>query len=249
MIPMISRYTPLPLMASQVLTISQCCTTAAVPTEPKTCKVGSDSGTCISTSSCKAQNKKSTPGQCPNDPDDIQCCTIAPAPNTCKVGDASGTCLPTGTCKASGKTSTSGKCPNDPDDVQCCTTTPAPNTCKVGNLSGTCLSTSSCKSQGKTSTPGKCPNDPDDVQCCTTPPAPDTKPPPPDTGDTCKIADGTSGECISTSSCSSNGGKSTAGFCPGATNIQVCFRLQSSAFSFPPCRVCIPSRENLHFKA
>lgn len=33
---------------------------------------------------------------------------------------------------------------------------------------------------------------------------------------------GMSGECISTSSCAAEGGTSTAGYCPGATNIQCC---------------------------
>ena len=50
----------------------QCCTKEEAPPAPKTCKVGSTSGTCISTSSCKSTQGISTPGKCPDDPDDIQ---------------------------------------------------------------------------------------------------------------------------------------------------------------------------------
>lgn len=39
----------------------------------------------------------------------------------------------------------------------------------------------------------------------------------------CKIGSGTLGTCISTADCSSNGGTSEAGHCPGAANIQVSF--------------------------
>ena len=37
----------------------------------------------------------------------------------------------------------------------------------------------------------------------------------------CKIKGGLSGRCISTSACSSGGGNSEAGHCPGAADIQV----------------------------
>ncbi|CZR55764.1 uncharacterized protein PAC_05652 [Phialocephala subalpina] len=40
--------------------------------------------------------------------------------------------------------------------------------------------------------------------------------------DTCTVNSGQKGECISTSTCSSQCGKSEAGHCPGATNIQCC---------------------------
>ncbi|KAE8447053.1 hypothetical protein EG329_011188 [Mollisiaceae sp. DMI_Dod_QoI] len=40
--------------------------------------------------------------------------------------------------------------------------------------------------------------------------------------DSCTINSGQKGECILTSTCSSQGGKSEAGHCPGATDIQCC---------------------------
>ncbi len=36
------------------------------------------------------------------------------------------------------------------------------------------------------------------------------------------MASGVPGECVSTSACSSSGGSSTAGLCPGASDIQCC---------------------------
>lgn len=42
----------------------------------------------------------------------------------------------------------------------------------------------------------------------------------------CTASSGLKGTCISTSSCSSSGGKSEAGHCPGAANIQVCLNDQ-----------------------
>ncbi|KAI9771410.1 MAG: hypothetical protein M1839_002800 [Geoglossum umbratile] len=54
-----------------------------------------------------------------------------------------------------------------------------------------------------------------------TPGAPGT-PGTPGSPDTCKVNSGASGQCISTSDCAAAGGKSEAGHCPGAANIQVC---------------------------
>ena len=161
----------------------QCCTIAPKTTShpvSESCKVGTVSGTCVSTSSCKSSGKTSTPGHCPNDPADVQCCTAKAAaiddddhpatkkaPNTCKLGDggASGTCISTTSCKASGKISTQGFCPNDPDNVRCCT---EPENCKLPNsaTSGDCIATTDCASSGGNSTPGLC-NGAVNIQCCT----------------------------------------------------------------------------------
>lgn len=109
---------------------------------------------------------------------------------------------------------------------QCCTFPAiAPSgggSCKVkSGLTGECMSTSACSRNGGQSEAGHCPGD-EDIQCCTHPAKP-----PNDGGQkssddgSCKISNGTLGTCISTTDCSSNGGISEAGHCPGATNIQV----------------------------
>ncbi|KAJ3170886.1 hypothetical protein HDU87_008652 [Geranomyces variabilis] len=82
----------------------------------ESCSVGGKAGTCISTASCKSNGGTSTPGYCPNDPDDIRCCV----PATCSADGVSGTCIATGACSASGGVSTPGLCPGG-NDIQCCT--------------------------------------------------------------------------------------------------------------------------------
>jgi hypothetical protein len=118
---------------------------------------------------------------------------------------------------------------------QCCTfpESPAPspspspssNTCKINSgASGICISTTACQKQGGVSEAGHCPGSAS-IQCCTFPdsstPSPSPKPSPAPSDNGCAISSGQHGECISTSSCSKAGGKSTAGFCPGPTDIQV----------------------------
>jgi hypothetical protein len=68
---------------------------------------------------------------------------------------------------------------------------------------------------------GHCPG-PDDIQCCYsgTSQAPTQTPIP----TACTINSGQSGTCISTSACASQGWKSEAGHCPGATDIQCCYK-------------------------
>ena len=158
---------------------------APAPSGGNTCTVSGKSGTCVSTSSCSSSGGKATPGHCPGLPNDIQCCvppdstTPSETPKTCKVGSLSGTCQSTSSCSSSGGKSTAGHCSGLPDDIQCCTTpeesTPkesapeSPKTCKVGSTSGQCQSTSSCSSTGGKSTPGHCPGLPNDIQVSSTP--------------------------------------------------------------------------------
>jgi len=97
----------------------------------------------------------------------------------------------------------------------------------ASGAAGQCISTSACAAMGGTSTAGECPG-PSDIECCTVPP-PKPKdagaPPAHDSGTsygTCTTASGASGECIDRSACASGGGTSTAGDCPGPSNIECC---------------------------
>ena len=71
---------------------------------------------------------------------------------------------------------------------------------------------------GYVSTPGLCPG-PADEECCT---LQQSSPPPPPPGQTCTV-DGVDGTCINTATCATmTGYTSTAGFCPGAADIECC---------------------------
>jgi hypothetical protein len=212
---------------------------------PTTCIVNSgESGTCISTSSCTSQGGISEAGHCPG-ADDIQCCykpsptsnVPAPTSTACTVNSGqSGTCISTSECASQGWKSEAGHCPGAAD-IQCCykpseTTNPpvpGPTSCKVNSgESGTCISTSSCASQGLKSEPGHCPGG-TDIQCCYKPSQTSEAPAPSTTS--CKVNSGESGTCISTSSCSAQGGQSEAGHCPGAADIQCCYHPSKTTFT------------------
>ncbi|KAF9342377.1 hypothetical protein BGX26_007665, partial [Mortierella sp. AD094] len=47
------------------------------------CSVGGLAGSCVSTSSCASSGGTSTAGYCPNDPNNVRCCTYG----TCKAKD------------------------------------------------------------------------------------------------------------------------------------------------------------------
>jgi hypothetical protein len=53
---------------------------AAVVAAAGSCEVYYATGECISTSECASQGLLSTPNYCPDDPEDIQCCTEIPDP-------------------------------------------------------------------------------------------------------------------------------------------------------------------------
>lgn len=104
--------------------------------------------------------------------------------------------MPTGECSKSGGQPEAGHCPGD-EDIQCCTH-------PTNQPSDDDDDEKSDDDDDKES------NDDDDQEST-------------DNG-SCKIGNGTRGTCISTAACSSNGGTSEAGHCPGAANIQVsCF--------------------------
>ncbi|KAG0002412.1 hypothetical protein BGZ80_008866 [Entomortierella chlamydospora] len=76
------------------------------------CSVGGIAGSCVSTTSCASSGGTSTKGYCPNDPNDVRCCTYG----TCKSNGVPGKCVSTSSC--SGK-SIAGLCPG-PTNIQCC---------------------------------------------------------------------------------------------------------------------------------
>ncbi|PWW74098.1 hypothetical protein C7212DRAFT_283294 [Tuber magnatum] len=59
------------------------------------CSTSGTPGVCISTANCASGGGKSTAGFCPNDPDDIRCCTKT----TCDGGDGIPT-IPTNKCQS-----------------------------------------------------------------------------------------------------------------------------------------------------
>ncbi|KAI9172540.1 hypothetical protein HJFPF1_02045 [Paramyrothecium foliicola] len=69
------------------------------------------------------------------------------------------------------------------------------------NRAGVCISTSACSQAGGTSISGACPADAADIRCCTKP------------------ACGSGGNCRWTSDCA---GTSSAGLCPGPSQMQCC---------------------------
>ncbi|KAI9841233.1 MAG: hypothetical protein M1837_000898 [Sclerophora amabilis] len=73
------------------------------------CSVSGTPGTCISTANCASGGGKSTAGFCPNDPDNIRCCTKT----SCGSG---GNCRFTSTCNGKPR---AGLCPG-PASFQCC---------------------------------------------------------------------------------------------------------------------------------
>ena len=75
------------------------------------CSASGTPGICIATASCsRSGGSSSSAPDCPNDPEDIKCCTKA-----CGSG---GTCMFSSSC--TGGTSTANLCPG-PADFQCCT--------------------------------------------------------------------------------------------------------------------------------
>ncbi|MCJ1264543.1 hypothetical protein MMC22_004415 [Lobaria immixta] len=74
----------------------------------------------------------------------------------------------------------------------------------------------------------------------TPPPPSGGGPPPSDSGSgatSCKTKSGLSGTCISTSTCSSGGGKSEAGHCPGAADIQCCTHSPKDESTGGSCKI------------
>ncbi|KAL8704489.1 MAG: hypothetical protein Q9201_002364 [Fulgogasparrea decipioides] len=73
------------------------------------CSVNGVAGVCLHTADCKAGSGTSTAGFCPDDPDDVRCCTKS----SCGSG---GNCRWTSSCSG---TTLAGQCPG-PTDFKCC---------------------------------------------------------------------------------------------------------------------------------
>lgn len=84
-------------------------------------------------------------------------------------------------------------------------------TCSTGGYEGVCVSISAGCCSG-TTTSNLCPGS-SDVKCCTKNP--------------CSTPSG-SGSCMSTSQCSSSGGKSYSGYCTGPSDLQCCVKGSST---------------------
>ena len=159
----------------------------------------------------------------------------------CKIQSGlAGQCMPTGECSKSGGQSEAGHCPGS-KDIQCCTH--PTNQSSDGNQKSSdddedddSGSNDDGDDEGSNEDDDdKGSNDDDDDK------GSDDDDDDENSGDdddqksnddddqksndegSCKIGNGTHGTCISTADCSSNGGTSEAGHCPGATNIQVSY--------------------------
>ncbi|OUM60683.1 hypothetical protein PIROE2DRAFT_32846, partial [Piromyces sp. E2] len=75
-------------------------------------RCSSGNGVCIRTSNCEKMGGTYESGLCPNDPDDVKCCTKP----SCTVDGKTGECKFTSDCNG---TSLPGACPG-PSNFQCC---------------------------------------------------------------------------------------------------------------------------------
>ncbi|KEF63602.1 uncharacterized protein A1O9_01580 [Exophiala aquamarina CBS 119918] len=143
--------------------------------------------------------------------------TTAPVTECTAQNGLYGTCISTSACSRKGAVSEAGYCPGA-TDIQCCYQPDGSgDSCKTDEgVLGTCMSTTACSDARAQSVPGFCAG-PTNIQCCI------PKAEPAATSSVCVLpTSGVSGECIGAGSCSSKGGSSTPGLCPGAANIQCC---------------------------
>jgi len=114
-------------------------------------------GICVKTSTCKNYGGTISNGNCPNDPNDVKCCSDIP----CQTNNLTGSCKFINECDG---TTYSGLCPGG-NDFKCCVKIPGVgSSCTDQNISGTCInvSTTVCNTYVAT---GKCPG-PANVKCC-----------------------------------------------------------------------------------
>jgi len=164
-------------------------------------------GICISTGTCGSYGGKTSTGNCPNDPNDIKCCSNIP----CSADGMTGSCMFTNECDG---TTYSGLCPGG-SNFKCCIKKTPVTTTGVGSacngVSGTCIdiNTTACPNQVLT---GKCPG-PSNVKCC-----PSGSPTVTGVGSACN---GVSGTCIdvNTTTCPN---QVLTGKCPGPANVKCC---------------------------
>jgi len=121
-------------------------------------------GICIATGTCTSYGGKTSNGNCPNDPNNIKCCSNIP----CKASGKSGTCMFTSEC--TNGTTYSNLCPGG-SNFKCCVKKPTPTTstgvgaaCTSESIPGKCIDTNKTKC-GTTLVTGKCPGAAN-VKCC-----------------------------------------------------------------------------------
>lgn len=137
------------------------------------CISGSESGTCVHTSTCAFD---SIAGICPGD-ESIKCCIDY---GSCYVGDVSGKCTDKDRCTGENQHPLSGFCSGE-SEIQCCVDMP---TCSVSaGVNGQCMPAAQCNGLAALSwhnCPGR---DSNNVACCIAP------------GLVCYAPNGSTGEC------------------------------------------------------
>jgi len=139
---------------------------ATVPTLAKlngSCSNGKK-GICVNTTTCNNYKGTISSGFCPNDPNNVKCCSNI----SCKYNGKSGTCMFTSECKNG--TTYSGLCPGG-SNFKCCIKNTSSTgvkgvgeTCHHQGVSGKCINTNNTKC-GTTLVTGKCPGAAN-IKCC-----------------------------------------------------------------------------------
>jgi len=192
---------------------------ATVPTLAKlngSCSNGKK-GICVNTTTCNNYKGTISSGFCPNDPNNVKCCSNI----SCKYNGKSGTCMFTSECKNG--TTYSGLCPGG-SNFKCCIKNTSSTgvkgvgeTCHHQGVSGKCINTNNTKC-GTTLVTGICPG-PANVKCCLNKHV-DGNSGSSGVGKSCSY-EGVSGKCINTNN-TKCGTTLVTGKCPGAANIKCC---------------------------
>lgn len=148
-----------------------------------------------------------------------------------------GECIPTGECSKSGGQSEAGHCPGD-KDIQCCTHSTNQPSDSIPKLSDDEEDLSDNDDDEKSGDDDDKDSDDDDDEEDSNDDDDDDEKDSNDDDDqklsdegTCKIGNGTIGTCMCTTECAGKGGKSEAGHCPGAADIQVSYSFDLLSFS------------------
>jgi len=192
---------------------------ATVPTLAKlngSCSNGKK-GICVNTTTCNNYKGTISSGFCPNDPNNVKCCSNI----SCKYNGKSGTCMFTSECKNG--TTYSGLCPGG-SNFKCCIKNTSSTgvkgvgeTCHHQGVSGKCINTNNTKC-GTTLVTGICPG-PANVKCCLNKHV-DGNSGSSGVAKSCSY-EGVSGKCINTNN-TKCGTTLVTGKCPGAANIKCC---------------------------
>ena len=150
------------------------------------CTTPDGKGTCQHTSNCKGWSIPGpSPGYCPNDPDDVQCCVQ----KTCSPPGQIGICQNTNK-PCSGQYNSGNFCPGD-NSIQCCPTGGSQGgtssteegvgqACHPPGQTGVCKKTTESSCSTGFNGGNYCPGD-ETIQCCPNPPAEQKQKAPPST--------------------------------------------------------------------